>query len=52
MGSASTNQVAYVEHLYRRYLGRASDKPGYDGWLAALRAGMPRADVRDAFFLV
>ncbi len=40
----------FVQGLYRDVLGRAPDQPGLDHWVAALRDGVPRAHVADAFW--
>ena len=39
----------FVESLYERLLGRASDTAGKQGWIAALQAGGSTADVIDGF---
>ena len=39
----------YVTSLYRDLLGREPDAGGLNGWVAALRDGMSREDVRQGF---
>ena len=42
--SASLTDEEFVEHCYRRFLGRPADKPGREASLCALQKGLPRLD--------
>ena len=40
---------AFLQTLYRAFFNRQPDHVGFDGWLSALRNGMNRSSVLDAF---
>ncbi len=46
---ARTSNASYVTFLYNRYLHRAPDPGGFQGWVNQLNSGLPRYQARDGF---